>query len=80
MLSHMEQLPKEIQEKIESLEDSVTQKQLAYQEIDNKLFGSDNSDDPSLLKDYVKVKKELDNAVESHISFFKSITSSDPKN
>lgn len=76
----MEQLPKEIQEKIESLEDSVTQKQLAYQEIDNKLFGSDDSDDPSLLKDYVKVKKELDHAVESHISFFKSISSLDPKN
>ena len=76
----MEQLPKDIQEKIESLENSVTEKQLAYQEIDKKLFGENSTDDTSLLKNYVKAKKELDSAVDSHISFFKSIASTDSKN
>lgn len=75
----MEQLPAEIQKKIESLENSVTEKQLAYQEIDQKIFGSENADD-SLLENYVKAKKELNDAVDNHISFFKSIVSSDPKN
>ena len=76
----MEQLPPDIQKKIESLENSVTEKQLAYQEIDQKLFGTDNSDDSSLLQTYIKAKKELNDAVENHISFFKSVSSSDPQN
>ncbi|MBC8051966.1 MAG: hypothetical protein H7Y13_02780 [Sphingobacteriaceae bacterium] len=76
----MEQLPKDINEQIETLEKSVTEKQLAYQEIDKKLFGEGEVEDPSLLKTYIKAKKELDEAVDSHISFFKSVTSADPKN
>jgi hypothetical protein len=79
-LSDMEQLPKDIQEKIESLENSVTEKQLAYQQIDQKLFGNDDANDPSLLSTYMKAKKELDDAVDNHISFFKSVVSTDPKN
>lgn len=76
----MDQLPPDIQEKIESLEKSVTEKQLAYQEIDKKLFGKEKSDDSSLLQTYIKAKRELTEAVDKHISFFKTITSSDPKN
>ena len=76
----MEQLPPDIQKKIEVLENSVTEKQLAYQEIDKKIFGADNSDDSTLLETYIKAKKELNEAVDSHISFFKSIASSDQKN
>ena len=76
----MEQLPPEVQEKIESLENSVTEKQLAFKKIDEELFGDNNSNDSSLLQLYIKDKKELNDAVENHISFFKSLTSSDPKN
>lgn len=76
----MEQLPPEVQEKIESLENSVTEKQLAFKKLDEQLFGDNNSNDSSLLQLYLKAKKELNEAVETHISFFKSLTSSDPKN
>jgi hypothetical protein len=75
----MSKLTTDLNKKIESLESSVTEKQLAYQKIDEMLFEKD-SDDPSLIASFIKAKKELNEAVESHISFFKSISSADDSN
>jgi hypothetical protein len=74
----MSRLSKDVNKKIESLEESVTEKQLAYQKIDEMLFEKE-SDDPTLIASFMKAKKELNDAVENHISFFKAISSSDKK-